>query len=81
VGVAAAAEFATLAADRGLSPAVAALGWLAQLDGVTTVIPGARNVGQAQSNASAGSLPPLELDESVRELYDRRFRDAIHARW
>jgi len=80
-GVAAAQEFASLADERGLSPVVAALGWIAQLPGVTTVIPGARNVGQAQTNASAGDLPPLDLDTSVRDLYDRYFREAVHGRW
>ncbi len=80
-GVAAAQEFATLAQQLELSPVVAALAWLAQLPGVTTVIPGARNVGQAQTNASAGSVPPLHLGTAVQELYDRYFRDAIHSRW
>jgi aryl-alcohol dehydrogenase-like predicted oxidoreductase len=80
-GVAAAQEFVTLADERGLSPVVAALGWIAQLPGVTTVIPGARNVAQAQTNASAGELPPLDLDASVRDLYDRYFREAVHDRW
>ena len=47
-GVRAAREFAALAASRDLSPARAALAWVAQLDGVTTVIPGARSPAQAQ---------------------------------
>lgn len=80
-GVAAAREFAALAAARDLTPAVAALAWLAQLDGVTTVIPGARNVQQARSNASAGSVPPLDLTPAVRDLYDRYFRAEVHPRW
>jgi aryl-alcohol dehydrogenase-like predicted oxidoreductase len=82
-GVAAAQEFAGFAESAGLTPPVAALAWLAQLDGVTTVIPGARTVAQARSNASAGSVEPLTpaFDERVRELYDRRFRAAVHDRW
>jgi aryl-alcohol dehydrogenase-like predicted oxidoreductase len=82
-GVEAAREFSALAADAGLTPAVAALAWVAQLPGVSTVIPGARNVAQAESNAAAGSVPDLgeAFTASIRELYDRRFRAAIHSRW
>lgn len=82
-GVAAAHEFAALAEAHGLTAPVAALAWVAQLPGVTTVIPGARTVAQAVSNASAGSVPPLpaEFDEAVRALYDRYFREAVHGRW
>jgi aryl-alcohol dehydrogenase-like predicted oxidoreductase len=82
-GVAAAQEFSELAASVGLAPSVAALAWLAQLDGVTTVIPGARSVEQAAANASAGSVPalPAEFSASVRDLYDRSFREAVHGRW
>ncbi|MCS0500178.1 aldo/keto reductase [Protaetiibacter mangrovi] len=83
VGVEAAREFAALAAEAGLPPARAALAWVAQLPGVSTVIPGARNVAQAEANASAGEVPPLgeAFTASVRELYDRRFRAAVHPRW
>jgi aryl-alcohol dehydrogenase-like predicted oxidoreductase len=82
-GVEAAREFARLAADAGLTPATAALAWVAQLPGVSTVIPGARNVAQAEANAAAGSVPELgeAFTASVRELYDRRLRAAIHPRW
>jgi aryl-alcohol dehydrogenase-like predicted oxidoreductase len=82
-GVAAAREFAALAREHGLEPATAALAWVAQLPGVSTVIPGARSVEQARANASAGSVPPLgeEFSARVVELYDRCFRDAVHGRW
>jgi len=82
-GVAAAQEFAEFADSQGLTPPVAALAWLAQLPGVTTVIPGARNVRQAQSNASAGSVAQLtpEFTQQITELYDRYFRAAVHSRW
>ncbi len=82
-GVEAAREFSRLAADAGVAPAAAALAWVSQLPGVSTVIPGARNVAQAESNAAAGSVDDLGDDfrAAVRELYDRRFRAAIHARW
>jgi aryl-alcohol dehydrogenase-like predicted oxidoreductase len=82
-GVAAAREFSSLAADAGLSPTTAALAWVAQLDGVSTVIPGARNAAQAKSNAEAGSVAPLgdDFTAAVRDLYDRYFRASVHARW
>ncbi|MAT17508.1 MAG: aldo/keto reductase [Leifsonia sp.] len=82
-GLEAAREFAELAASRGLEPATAALAWVAQLPGVTTVIPGARTVEQARANAAAGEVPPLgsEFMAAVRELYDRRLRASIHGRW
>jgi aryl-alcohol dehydrogenase-like predicted oxidoreductase len=82
-GVEAAKEFSTLAEGAGLTPAEAALAWVAQLPGVSAVIPGARDVRQAEANAAAGSVPPLggAFTTAVHELYDRRFREAIHSRW
>ena len=82
-GVEAAQEFSALAEGAGLPPAQAALAWVAQLPGVSTVIPGARNPAQAEANAAAGSVAPLgdAFTASVRELYDRRFRAAIHGSW
>jgi len=92
-GVAAAQEFAAAVeslreaqgvecADK-LSPAKAALAWVAQQDGVSTVIPGARSVDQARANAAAGSVGALgeDFERAVREIYDRNFRAAIHDRW
>ena len=82
-GVRASREFAALAASRDLSPARAALAWVAQLEGVTTVIPGARSPEQARENAAAGSVPPLGVafNDAVTELYDRRLRASIHDLW
>ncbi|WP_213813641.1 aldo/keto reductase [Glaciihabitans sp. dw_435] len=82
-GVKAAQEFSALAEAQGLTAAQAALAWVAQLDGVSTVIPGARSVEQARANASAGSVDrlPLEFTTAVTEIYDRYFRAAIHDRW
>jgi aryl-alcohol dehydrogenase-like predicted oxidoreductase len=81
-GVEAAAEFAALAPE-GAAPAQAALRWVVQQPGVTTVIPGARSPKQARANAAAAALPPLpeETLRAVRELYDRRIREQVHARW
>jgi aryl-alcohol dehydrogenase-like predicted oxidoreductase len=82
-GVEAAAAFSTLAREAGLAPAEAALAWVAQLEGVSTVIPGARNAEQARSNAAAGgdvSLP-ADFTANIRALYDEYFRAAVHDRW
>ena len=81
-GVEAAREFAALVPD-GITAAQAALAWIAQLPGVSTVIPGARNPEQARANALAGSAPQLGagFTTAVTDLYDRYFRQAIHQRW
>ncbi len=81
-GVDAAREFAALL-PAGVTPAAAALRWIVQQPGVTTVIPGARNAAQAVGNAVAADLDPLP-DETVRaiaDLYDRRIRPLVHDRW
>jgi aryl-alcohol dehydrogenase-like predicted oxidoreductase len=84
-GVRAAQDFADLVAKLPFeaTPAQAALAWVAQQPGVTTVIPGARTVAQAKANAAAGELPPLgdEFVDGVRDLYDRELRAQIHDRW
>ncbi len=82
-GVEAAQKFSTLARDAGLEPATAALAWLAQLPGVSTVIPGARNAQQATSNAAAGSAAALPngFTPAVRNIYDEYFRGALADRW
>ncbi len=85
-GIAAAGEFRELVEASGLgdvTPAQAAIAWAWQLPGVSTVIPGARNIEQAQSNAAAGSVAalPQSLLDGVRDLYDRRIRAQVHDRW
>ena len=84
-GLRAAQEFARLVGELPFdcSPAQAALAWVVQQPGVTSVIPGARSVAQARDNAGAGELPPLGGDfmSAVRDLYDRELREQIHQRW
>ena len=60
-GVRAAQEFTGLVRESGVdaTPAQVAIAWIAQLPGVSTVIPGARNVDQARANAAAGALPTV----------------------
>ncbi|MFJ4670828.1 aldo/keto reductase [Kitasatospora purpeofusca] len=81
-GVEAAVAFAGLA-PAGATAAQTALRWVVQQPGVTAVIPGARNPGQAVANAAAAGLPPLSDSTlaAVRELYDARIRPLVHDRW
>ena len=84
-GLAAASELAE-ALPEGVSLPAATLAWIASRPGVTSVIPGARNVRQAESNAEAAALLDggfdLEgFDRVVREVYDRRLRASIHPQW
>ena len=78
----AAAAFAGLL-PGGTTPAQAALRWVIQQPGVTTVIPGARNVGQARGNAAAARVPALspEVLAAITDLYDERIRPQVHDRW
>ena len=84
-GVAAAQEFSRLAAELPfeVTPAQAALAWVVQQEGVSTVIPGARSPEQARANAAAGSVPPLGADflDAVAALYDGSIRPLVHDRW
>ena len=95
-GVRAAGEFAAIVAEPGAfdgagdraigeraTTAQAALRWVTQQPGVTTVIPGARNPEQARQNAAAAALPPLSEHalREIEELYDKYFRAEIHSRW
>jgi aryl-alcohol dehydrogenase-like predicted oxidoreductase len=81
-GVDAAREFAALL-PAGTAPAQAALRWVIQQPGVTTVIPGARNPEQARQNAAAAGLPPLTGEQlrGIEDIYDRRIRAQVHHRW
>jgi len=84
-GIAAAAELAA-AVPEGVSLPAATLAWIASRPGVTSVIPGARNVRQAEANAAAGALLDdgfdlAAFDRAVHEVYDRDLREAIHAQW
>ncbi len=81
-GVDAAREFAAVT-PAGPSAAQAALRWVIQQPGVTTVIPGARSPEQARQNAAAAGLAPLTGAElsAIEDLYDRRIRGLVHDRW
>ncbi|MEU4388294.1 aldo/keto reductase [Promicromonospora sp. NPDC023805] len=86
VGLEAAARFTELArelAGESLTPAQAAIAWAWQRPGVSSVIPGARNVDQARANAAAGqaeTLGPLFMS-GVREIYDEMIKEHVHDKW
>jgi aryl-alcohol dehydrogenase-like predicted oxidoreductase len=81
LGLKAVAEFEQLVPE-GTSTAQAAIAWIAAQDGVTSVIPGARNVEQAKANAAAADVVlDAEFDAGVRWIYDHYFSEAIHPRW
>ncbi len=69
----------------GLTLPAAALAWVASRPGVTSVIPGARSVAQAQGNAVAGELVGeadlTVFEDAVADVYDRLLRADIHPQW
>lgn len=84
----AAAAAASSSAAAGTSPTMAqfALRWILDATGPDSnviVIPGVRNVRQAEGNAQAGTLPPLNAEElaAVRKVYDDLIKEHVHSRW
>lgn len=82
IGLAAARELEQLL-DPGMTLAQFALRWVIDQPGLSTVIPGARNVEQVRQNIAAAALAPLRPDqlEGVAEVYDRLVREHVHGRW
>ncbi|WES65713.1 aldo/keto reductase [Microbacter sp. GSS18] len=84
-GLAAVAELSA-ALPATVSLPAATLAWIATRRGITSVIPGARNVVQALANAEAGALAESGFDVEafdavVRDVYDRRLKAVIHPQW
>jgi aryl-alcohol dehydrogenase-like predicted oxidoreductase len=81
VGVGAAREVRDIAGDA--PTAAFALRWVIDQPGVTTAIPGARNVAQVRGNVAAASLPPLTDTQlsDLERLYDERIRAHVHDHW
>jgi aryl-alcohol dehydrogenase-like predicted oxidoreductase len=85
-------DFATgLAAVRRLAPVLPegwtmtqfALRWVLDQPGVSVVIPGARDPGQARANAAVADLPPVPAKgrAAVTEVYAELIRPQVHDRW
>ncbi|WP_017568996.1 aldo/keto reductase [Nocardiopsis halotolerans] len=68
---------------EGVTMAQFALRWILDQEGVSVVIPGARNADQARGNASAADLAPLtpQVRARVDEVYDELIRPQVHHLW
>ncbi len=60
-----------------------ALRWILMFDAVTCAIPGAKNPSQAEDNAKAADLPPLDAAtmDKVRSIYDAHIKGLVHQYW
>jgi aryl-alcohol dehydrogenase-like predicted oxidoreductase len=59
-----------------------ALKWILMHDEVTVAIPGAKNKQQASLNVNSIDLDEIsELMPSIKNIYDKYFREDIHHRW
>jgi aryl-alcohol dehydrogenase-like predicted oxidoreductase len=67
----------------GVTMAQFALRWILMNEGVTTVIPGAKNAEQAKANNMASDLPPLTdaAMAALRKLYLDKIALYVHQRW
>jgi aryl-alcohol dehydrogenase-like predicted oxidoreductase len=67
----------------GVTMAQFALRWILMNEGVTTVIPGAKNAEQAKANNMASDLPPLTdaAMAALRKLYLDKIAPYVHQRW
>jgi aryl-alcohol dehydrogenase-like predicted oxidoreductase len=68
---------------EGVTMAQFALRWILDQEGVSVVIPGARNPAQATANAAAASVAPLPAEtlDAVQAVYDELIRPQVHDRW
>ena len=82
LGIQAAAEVGELA-PSGVTPAQAAIRWLVDQPGVTTVIPGATSVAQVQANAAVADLAPTtaQYAAAVHRIYGASIAEHVHGRW
>ncbi len=81
VGLAAVRRLA--AASPGPNLAQVALRWVLDQEGVSVVIPGARNPAQAAANAAAAELAPTtdEFRRTVAQTYGELIAPHVHHRW
>ena len=63
----------------GMGLASMALRWILDFPAVTTVIPGASSAGQAEANALAGTLEPLDASthRRIRDLYETSVKQHV----
>lgn len=67
----------------GMTMAQFALRWILMFDAVTCAIPGAKRRDQAEENAAAANMPPIDEKKmaKVSEIYDRLIRPEVHHNW
>ncbi len=60
-----------------------ALRWILEFDAVSLAIPGEKNPEQAQANAAASDLAPLDWKtlDAIKKLYNERIRPDVQHRW
>jgi len=82
VGLAAVEELRRLVL-QGATMAQLALRWILMFDAVSCAIPGAKTTRQAQENAAAAALAPLDdaTMKVVERIYDEHVRSHVHASW
>ncbi|TAG15511.1 MAG: aldo/keto reductase [Rhodobacterales bacterium] len=82
VALAAVEELRALA-PAGATMAAFALRWILMEDAVTVVIPGAKSPAQAQGNAAAADMPPLQAEvmAAAREVYARLVAPHVQHLW
>ncbi len=68
---------------EGMTMAQFALRWILMFEAVTCVIPGAKRPDQAEDNALAADLQPLDEETmaQVGAIYARLIRDQVHHYW
>lgn len=82
VGLEAVEKLKNLFSDQS-SLALSALRWILMFDEVGCIIPGASRPDQAETNAKASDLPPLDDRQmaEVRGIYTEMIQPLVHHRW
>ncbi len=82
VGLAAVEELRKLV-PAGAAMAGFALRWILMNEAVTVVIPGAKNMAQAEGNSAAADLPALSADvmAAAKKVYDDRIAKYVDQLW
>ena len=67
----------------GMSMSQFALKWILAQPAVSCAIPGAKNVGQAESNFTVSDLPDLDQAtiDAVDQIYRKNVKGLVHERW
>ncbi|SEQ64269.1 Predicted oxidoreductase [Faunimonas pinastri] len=68
---------------EGMTMAQFALKWILANDAVTVAIPGAKSPEQAEANAAASDMPPLDGTtlRAIGDLYEQDIKRFVHHRW